>query len=135
MIMEDLSQWTVVIVDDEPDNVGVVELVFQFHGATVRTATNGADCLKLIEDALPTVLLVDIQMPVMSGYELLQIIRARAEWQTLPVVAVTAQTKDEDRGKIMSAGFDGYIGKPINVTTLADEIIHIVGRRHQHHDD
>ncbi len=133
--MEDLSQWDVVIVDDEPDNVGVVELVFQFHGATVRTATSAADCLKLIEKTIPTVLLVDIQMPVMSGYELIQVIRSRAEWQTMPVIAVTAHVKDEDREQIMTAGFDGYIGKPISVTTLADEVLDILRDRKQRHDD
>jgi len=127
-VMDDLSQWNVVIVDDEPDNLGVVELVLQFHGAAVRTATSGADCLKLVEAQVPTVLLVDIQMPTMSGYELLQVIRARDDWQTIPVIAVTAHALSEEREQIMNAGFSGYIGKPISVVTLVDEITRILAR-------
>ncbi|MBI5666385.1 MAG: response regulator [Chloroflexi bacterium] len=127
--MVDISAWDVVVVDDEPDNIGVVELVFQFHGATVRTATSGSQCLALLAARTPTLVLVDIQMPEMSGYELLEVIRQHPEWNSLPVIAITAHAKREDREQIMTAGFDGYIGKPISVMTLIDEIIQIVQAR------
>lgn len=120
--MEDRSLWDVVIADDEPDNVGVLELVLQFHGAQVRVASSGQECLALLEQRIPSVVLVDIQMPVMSGFELLERIRQRDIWRDLPVIAITAHVRQEDQEQIKAAGFDGYIGKPVNVVTLVDEI-------------
>lgn len=124
--MDDRLAWDVIIVDDERDNAGVLELVFQLHGAQVRVAGSGQECLKLLEQGIPSVLLVDIQMPVMSGFELLERIRQRPEWRDLPVVAITAHVRQEDQEQIMAASFDGYIGKPVNVVTLIDEIAQVI---------
>lgn len=118
----DAAGWDVVIVDDEVDNIGVVKLVLEFNDVNVRTAESGAECLSLLEDEKPSLLLVDIQMPEMSGYELLETIRANDHWKNLPVIAITAHAMPEDSHQIISAGFDGYIAKPINVATLLDEI-------------
>lgn len=124
--MPDLSDWKVLIVDDEPDNVGVLELIFQFHKATVWTAESGQRCLEMLERQLPSVLLVDIQMPVMTGYDLLNIIRADQRWRHLPIVAVSAHAMSGDSERALEAGFDGYITKPITAVTLADEVKKIV---------
>ncbi|MCC7448540.1 MAG: response regulator [Anaerolineae bacterium] len=124
--MPDLSDWKILIVDDEPDNVGVLELVFQFHKAIVWTAESGQRCLEMLEGQLPSVLLVDIQMPVMTGYDLLKIIRADARWSHLPVIGVSAHAMSGDTERAMEAGFDGYITKPITALTLADDVKRIV---------
>ena len=121
--MHDLSDWQIIIVDDEPDNVGVVKLVMEFHNAEVQTAASGLECLKLLSHNTPTLLLIDIQMPEMSGYELLSEIRKQEKWRTIPAIAVTAHTMDGDAARILAAGFDGYIPKPVNSMTLVDEIV------------
>lgn len=120
--MSDLSKWNVLIVDDETDNIGVVELVLNFHNARVRSADSGLACLEMMEQESPTLLLVDIQMPGMSGIELLAKIRERREWRHIPVIAVTAHAMIGDHERFISAGFDGYIPKPVNAMTLVDEI-------------
>ncbi len=124
--MSEISDWDVIVVDDEPDNIGVVELVLQFNDATVRSATSGPECLRLMEESAPTFLLVDIQMPEMSGYQLLEKIRAHSEWRDIPVIALTAHARPEDQDEIMAAGFDGYISKPVTVMTLVDELVSIL---------
>ncbi len=124
--MHDLSNWQIMIVDDEPDNVGVVKLVMEFHNAEVQTAASGLECLKLLNYNIPTLLLIDIQMPEMSGYELLSEIRKQEKWRTIPAIAVTAHTMDGDAARILAAGFDGYIPKPVNSMTLVDEIVESV---------
>jgi len=124
--MSEISEWDVIIVDDEQDNIGVVELVLQFNDANVRSATSGPACLRLLEEAVPTFLLVDIQMPEMSGYQLLEKIRANPEWRSIPVIALTAHARPEDQDEILAAGFDGYISKPVTVMTLADELMSIL---------
>jgi two-component system cell cycle response regulator DivK len=126
--MHDLSNWRVIIVDDEPDNVGVVKLVMEFHNAEVETAASGLECLQLLSDNTPTLLLIDIQMPGMSGYELLSEIRKNEKWHSIPAIAVTAHTMDGDSARILAAGFDGYIPKPVNSMTLVDEIVGSVNR-------
>lgn len=120
--MIEVSEWDVVVVDDEGDNLGVVELVLSFNQVTVRSATSGVEGLRLLETATPTFVLVDIQMPEMSGYQVLEKIRANAAWKELPVIALTAHARAEDQEEILSAGFTGYISKPITVMTFVDEI-------------
>ena len=120
--MSDPSNWRVLIVDDDPDNVGVLELVLGFHNATTRIAASGIECLDMLRKETPTLLLVDIQMPGMTGYELLEHIRANAAWRDLPVVAVTAHAMRGDADRIMRAGFDGYISKPVDVASLIDDL-------------
>lgn len=120
--MTNLSDWNVLIVDDEPDNVGVIELVLGFHNARVRTAESGPKCLQLMEQVVPTLLLVDIQMPGMSGIELMEKVREREAWRHIPVVVVTAHAMRGDNERFLAAGFDGYIPKPISAMTLVDEL-------------
>jgi len=124
--MNDLSNWIVVIVDDEPDNIGVMQLVLEFHNASVRVAESGKRCLKIIEKETPSLFLVDIQMPEMTGYELLEKLREDKNLDHVPIIAVTAHAMRNDDRQILLAGFDGYIPKPINVTTLISEVTTIV---------
>ncbi len=127
--MADISTWDVIIVDDEPDNLGVLEIVMSFNGVQYRAAQSGEECLRLLADKTPTFLLVDIQMPHMSGFELLERVRAVPAWQKLPTIAVTAFAKQEDEERIMAAGFDGYISKPIDVLALIDQINRVLDRK------
>ena len=124
--MDALSNWKVLIVDDEPDNIGVVKLVMEFHDMTVWAASSGQECLDLLEKHTPTLMLVDIQMPEMSGVELLAKIKECADWRSIPVIAVTAYSMQGDRERLMGAGFDGYISKPINAMTLVDDLVGIM---------
>ncbi len=127
--MADTSAWDVIIVDDEPDNLGVLEIVMGFNGVQYRAAQSGDECLRLLAERPPAFLLVDIQMPGMSGFELLERVRAVPAWQHIPAIAVTAFAKSEDEERIMAAGFDGYISKPVDVLTLIDEISRFLDRK------
>jgi CheY-like chemotaxis protein len=124
--MQDLSHWNMLIVDDEPDNIGVLELVFRFHQAKVRVAESGHQCLTMMEQEAPSLMLVDIHMPGMSGYDLLKVIREDQRWQTIPIIAVTAYAMNGDDEHIIASGFDGYIPKPISAMTVANEVKAIV---------
>lgn len=80
----------------------------------------------MLQQERPTFLLVDIQMPGMTGYELLAKIRANDEWRDIPVIAVTAHAMTGDETRVMQAGFNGYIPKPVNVTSLIDDLLAIL---------
>ena len=127
--MSDLSAWNVLIVDDEVHNSGVLEFVFKFHDAKVRIADSGAECLRLLEKELPTLILLDLSMPKMSGWEVLKSIRANDALKGIPVITITAQVMAGDRERALEAGFDGYIAKPISVSTIIKTIQEILRSR------
>ena len=119
---KNLSLWNVLIVDDELDNIGVIEYVLNYHGAHYKTADSGASCLRMLAHEQPTLVLLDIQMPQMSGWEVLKLIRADPALVNLPVIAVTAHAMVGDKQRAIDAGFDGYITKPISPLTFVEEI-------------
>ncbi len=122
MISEDISSWTILVIDDDRDNVRVPELILKYLGAVVYTASNGEEGLRILETVLPTLVLVDLSMPVMDGWTTLEYIRSYEKTASLPVIAVTAHAMKGDRDKVELAGFDGYIGKPFLIDEFLAEI-------------
>ncbi len=119
---KDLSDWHVLIVDDQMDNIQVVQVALSFHGAEVRTAKNGVEGLKILETFTPTLILLDLSMPEMNGWEMLEQLRARPEYKTVPVIALTAHAMGGDKERVLKAGFTGYIPKPFSVVSIFSEI-------------
>jgi two-component system cell cycle response regulator DivK len=119
----DVVGWIVLIVDDEPDNLVVARKVLEFGGAEVHTATNGIEGLHVLETVKPSFILLDLSMPEMDGWEMLNRLRADENMQHIPVVALTAHAMAGDRERVMEAGFDGYIAKPFRLSTFMSEIL------------
>jgi len=126
MIKHDISDWRVLVVDDEPDNVAVIAETLTFFGATTQTASSGKDAINAIKRFQPTFVLLDIAMPVQDGWETLTEIRSYSEMEDIPVIAVSARAMSKDRVKAFEEGFLGYIVKPVNVPTLVDELATIL---------
>lgn len=122
MTKQDLSAWKVLIVDDKADNVAVAEAAMNFHGAQVKTATNGVEALSIMATFVPTVILLDLSMPEMNGWEMHNHIKANPSTANIPVIALTAHAMTGDRDKVLAAGFTGYIAKPYTISTLVDDI-------------
>ena len=127
--MSEPSSWNVLVVDDEPDNIGVVEYILLFHNAKVRIANSGQACLEILRQERPSFLLLDIQMPIMSGWDVLKEIRNDEKLRDLTVIAFTAHAMAGDREKALAAGFDGYITKPISPLSFVDDVKAIVMSR------
>lgn len=121
-----------LVVDDHPDNLEVLRVVMEFNGATVISAENGAEAQALLASATPDLILLDIAMPVMNGWLLLEYIRATPRLAGCVVIAVTAHAMQGDREKALAAGFDGYISKPFQVDTLMSLILDIMERKTAH---
>ncbi len=113
---------TIMIVDDNPVSRELIRDALEGRAYHVVEAVNGVEALARIQDTSPDLVLMDIQMPIMDGYSALQEIRNDPSHSRLPVVAMTAYAMLGDREKAISAGFDGYLAKPINVTTLRMQI-------------
>ena len=115
----DLEDSHILIVDDDIKNIFVLETALEEFNAKTSTAFNGREALDFLEKN-PTVdlILMDIMMPVMDGYEAIQEIRKQENIKHIPIIAVTAKAMKEDREKCISLGADDYISKPINLNIL-----------------
>ncbi len=122
MISEDIKDWIVLIVDDEPDNLGVAQKVLLYNGADVHIARNGLEGLTILNEITPTFILLDLSMPEMDGWEMFEKVRSIPHLLTVPVIALTAHAMAGDKERVMEAGFDGYIPKPFRINTLLEDI-------------
>jgi two-component system, cell cycle response regulator DivK len=105
----------ILIVEDNEKNRKLVRDVLQFKGYKTIEAETAEIGLALAREALPALILMDIQLPGMNGIDALGQLRADASTRDIPVLAVTASAMMHDRQKILAAGFDGYQSKPIDV--------------------
>jgi CheY-like chemotaxis protein len=119
---ENLQEWRVLIVDDQKDNLAVAEMVFNFHKAEVRVAHNGVEGLEILKEYKPTLILMDLSMPEMTGWDMFKLVRADEATAHIPVIALTAHAMSGDEERVMAAGFDGYIAKPFSVATIVFQI-------------
>jgi signal transduction histidine kinase len=120
-----------LIVDDDPDSLGMVSSFFERCGATVATAASGAEALALVTAMRPDVLISDVGMPEMDGHELIRRVRAldRELGGAAPAVALTAYARSDDRTAALSAGFDAHVAKPVEPRELLAVVAGLVRRR------
>ena len=116
---EDLVGETVLLVDDDARNIFALSSVLERRGMRVLTATTGIEAIEVINmDPAVAIVLMDIMMPGMDGYETMQVIRADPKFRRLPIVALTAKAMKGDREKCLEAGASDYLAKPVNTEQL-----------------
>jgi CheY-like chemotaxis protein len=125
---QDISTWCVLVVDDEPDNLEVLAETLEFKGALVQTAMNGQKGLDTLMDFAATLVLTDLSMPVMNGWQMRTQIKSNPNTSQIPIVALSAHAIAGDKERALEAGFDGYLTKPINIHTLLDDIRSELGK-------
>ncbi len=123
--------WTILIVDDQYDNIAVAQTLLEYLGAKVHVAKHGEEALALLEDIVPTAILLDLSMPYMNGWEMIKHMRQRRELAHVPVLAVTAHAMDGDRARVLDAGFDDYISKPYDIHILPERIHAALSRKRE----
>jgi CheY-like chemotaxis protein len=112
----------VLVVEDNQMNLALMEYLLQAFGHTVRVATDGAAGVAVALADPPDLVLMDLQMPVLNGFEAVGQLKADARFAGVPVIAVTAQAMVGDRDRVLMHGFDGYVSKPITPETFVQEI-------------
>ncbi|MGB6806875.1 MAG: HAMP domain-containing protein [Pseudolabrys sp.] len=116
---EDLVSRTVLLVDDDARNIFALSSVLERRGMRVLTATTGNEAIKLIESNNDiAIVLMDIMMPEMDGYQTMEEIRKNANFRRLPIIALTAKAMKRDREKCLDAGASDYLAKPVNTEQL-----------------
>lgn len=112
----------VLVVDDNPVSRELVREVLQSPGIEVLEAADGQEALDRIAASAPDLVLLDLRMPGMGGFSVLQAIRQNPRLRSLRVLAFTAHAMRGDREKALAAGFDGYITKPIHASILRRQV-------------
>jgi len=119
---KDYSKYTVLIVDDIPVNIILLKTMLTRTNVRILTATNGQEALDIVRSSKPELILLDIQMPIMNGWEVLQTIKEDPELKDIAVIAVSAYTSAEDIEQSMKLGAAGFIKKPVIMDLLLSSV-------------
>ncbi len=112
----------VLMVDDDPINLRIVGNLLERHGYTIRTASTAEEALQILGEIVPRVLILDVMLPSMSGYELCTVVKKNEELQGIPVIFLTGQDSPKDFKTGHDAGGILYLAKPINPSRLLNAV-------------
>ncbi|MBK0384487.1 response regulator [Pedobacter sp. SD-b] len=109
----------ILIVDDDPRNIFALKMVLKARGFECETATTFVEALEVLKSKKNIhLILMDMMMPDVDGYESIEKIKTSGEFNNVPIIAVTAQAMAGDKEKCLEAGADGYVSKPVNIDHL-----------------
>jgi DNA-binding response OmpR family regulator len=117
-----MDEISVMVVDDDPNALDIVRTFLESKGYRVTTARDGNEALAQLENARPVIVLLDVMMPGMDGWEVARIIKNHPDFATTRVVMLTARSDFADKHEGLRAGADDYIVKPIQLRELGERI-------------
>jgi two-component system cell cycle response regulator DivK len=121
-----MTDWTVLIVDDEPDSLDVAGTLLEMAGVSVLTASNGKEGLEHAKTHRPNFIISDLSMPEMSGWEMLKHLKEDLATRNIPVIALTAHAMRGDRNRAVAAGFHNYMSKPLRPETFVHDLLKLL---------
>jgi len=120
----------ILIVEDNQDNRELAVKVLRNKGFETVEAVDGEEAIEKAVSEKPDLILLDISLPKLTGYEVAKRLKSMEEFKEIPIVAFTAHAMTGDREKVIAAGFEGYISKPINIREFPDQVkLYIRGKR------
>jgi CheY-like chemotaxis protein len=108
-----LEGWDILVIDDDPGSLLVANKMLMHYGATVHQAWNGAEGLKMAREMRPKLIISDLSMPVMDGWDLVRYLKEDPETANITTIALTAHAMSGDRDRAIAAGFNEYLSKPL----------------------
>lgn len=112
----------ILVIEDDPSSRALLKYLFETAGYAVLEAADGGTGAHMALEANPDLVVCDLQMPVLNGYEVVRHLQNAPNWRRVPVIAVTAFSMPGDRDKALAAGFDEHITKPITPETFVGQI-------------
>jgi len=119
----------VMIIEDNKLNSRLTQKVLESAGWEVQIYSNAEAALDKVNIAQPDIILIDLQLPGISGYDFARQIRRFERFASIPIIAVSANVREEDKSNASDSGCDGFIEKPINTRTLVQQIEEILGNK------
>ena len=117
----------ILIVDDEPNIVVSLEFLMKQKGYVVKVATSGEEALSAVSEFGPDLILLDVMMPQMSGYDLCQRVRENPAWHSIKIIMLSAKGRDIEVTKGMAVGADAYVTKPFSTKDLIAKVLELLG--------
>jgi DNA-binding response OmpR family regulator len=117
----------ILVVDDEPNIVLSLKFLMDKQGYGVRAASNGDEALQAVEQAVPDLILLDVNMPGRSGFEVCEVVRANPAWKGTKILMLTAKGRDIDQEKGLALGADDYITKPFSTQEVVAKVKEFLG--------
>jgi CheY-like chemotaxis protein len=108
----------ILVVDDQPQNLKLVRVILTGEGYDVRTAVDAEDALAVLESFRPRLILMDLQLPGMDGFELARRLKADPATSGIAIIALTAYAMNKAEDRAFAAGFDAYLSKPMDLAVL-----------------
>lgn len=118
---------TILLVEDNEMNRDMLSRRLKRHGFEVIMAIDGDECMTRLQSVMPDLILMDINLPGRDGYQLTREIKANTGTSQIPVIALTAHAMSGDREKCIEAGCDDYDTKPVNMTSLLEKMMILIG--------
>lgn len=118
----------ILVVEDDEKSRRLLRDVLEFHGFDVCAVPSGEEGLADAKVCRPDAALLDIELPGINGFDVLMRLRAESTSAAVPVIAVTASVMDQDRRKILAAGFDAYVPKPVNIHELVKTLNELLAK-------
>ncbi|MBS1249008.1 MAG: Polar-differentiation response regulator DivK [Chloroflexi bacterium] len=116
------SKPIILCVEDNVRNRTLLRRILQHQGYEIQEAENANQALETLEDLVPDLILMDINMPDIDGFSLTQQLRKKPKFANIPIIAITANVMKGDRERTLEAGCDGYLEKPINIEKLTSQL-------------
>jgi CheY-like chemotaxis protein len=113
---------SIVVADDDPDILSIVAMSLETQGYDVYKATNGREAVDLVRDHHPDLIILDMMMPVMSGYEAIAELKADDSTKGIPIIGLSAKAMATDMERATDVGIDGYITKPFRIAQVLSVI-------------
>ena len=121
-----MNNWQVLVIEDENDSMEVVQALLEHRGIETVGCSNGEEALNVLENLRPTLIVVDLALPGLNGWQLLERFKADPVLQDVPLVAMTAYHTAELAERAIEAGFNAYFAKPLDATSFVRELENIV---------
>ena len=120
--------YKILVADDEPPIVRLMECILARHGHQMLIAVNGEQALEMVREHAPDLILLDIMMPRIDGYEVARTLRADPQFARMPIIMLSAKAQEEDIQRGMEVGVDAYITKPFSPEHLVEVVHDHMGR-------
>ncbi len=124
--MSEQKNKSVLIIDDDPYIVQMIDMLLKLKGYLTLTASNGIEAIKSVYSNIPDLVLLDVMMPKMNGYQVLRLIKSDPNLRNIPVLMLTAKVQEEDRTRGLMSGADYYLTKPFEMVTLISKIEELI---------
>lgn len=121
-----LADWDVIIIEDQVDNLEIASTILTFYGANVHIAYNGKEGLDLLRTVKPRFILCDLSMPVMDGWEFIDVVKKDRELSEIPVIALTAHSFSEFRTRAIMSGFHNFMTKPFTIQSFTRDLLKLL---------